>query len=31
MADSHGEYPEFATETLWQDLNLHLNQLSEIR
>lgn len=31
MADSNGEYPEFASETLWQDLNTHLNQLSEMR
>ncbi|VGO17193.1 hypothetical protein PDESU_05788 [Pontiella desulfatans] len=31
MADSNGEYPEFATENLWQDLNLNLHQLSEHR
>ncbi|MDF7798718.1 hypothetical protein P4C99_04545 [Pontiellaceae bacterium B1224] len=31
MADSNGEYAEFASSTLWQDLNLHLNQLSEIK
>jgi hypothetical protein len=31
MADSAGSYDEFATETLWQDLNLHLNQLTAIR
>ena len=31
MADSNGEYAEFASATLWQDLNLHLNQLSEMR
>ena len=30
MADSDGEYAEFATQTLWQDLNLHLNSLSEL-
>ncbi len=30
MADSDGEYTEFATQTLWQDLNLHLNSLSEL-
>jgi hypothetical protein len=30
MADSDGEYEEFATQTLWQDLNLHLNSLSEL-
>ncbi|MEN7973864.1 MAG: hypothetical protein ABFR47_08525 [Verrucomicrobiota bacterium] len=31
MADSNGQYDEFASPTLWQDLNLHLSQLSEIR
>jgi len=31
MSDSDGEYEGFQTETLWQDLNLHLSQLSEIR
>ena len=31
MADSNGEYPEFASQTLWQDLNFHLNQLSVIQ
>ncbi|HEY5654004.1 MAG TPA: hypothetical protein VIR63_06520 [Pontiella sp.] len=31
MADSNGEYEEFASQTLWQDLNMHLNQLAEIR
>ena len=30
MADRDGEYDEFATQTLWQDLNLHLNSLSEL-
>lgn len=30
MADADGEYPEFATETLWQDLNQQLNTLSEL-
>jgi hypothetical protein len=30
MADSDGEYEEFATQTLWQDLNLHLNSLSQL-
>lgn len=30
MADSNGEYPEFATENLWQDLNLNLGQLAEL-
>ena len=29
MADSDGEHPEFATPTLWQDLNLRLNSLSK--
>jgi hypothetical protein len=29
MADSNGQYPEFASETLWQDLNLYLNQLTD--
>jgi hypothetical protein len=31
MADSNGQYPEFASDTLWQDLNVHLNQLLDIR
>lgn len=31
MGDSNGEYPEFASDTLWQDLNLHLNQLLDLR
>ncbi|MEA2069260.1 MAG: hypothetical protein U9P12_08675 [Verrucomicrobiota bacterium] len=31
MADSNGQYEEFASQTLWQDLNLHLNQLTEMR
>lgn len=31
MADSNGQYPEFASTTLWQDLHLQLNQLAEIR
>ena len=31
MADSNGEYEEFASDTLWQDLNTHLNALSEMR
>jgi hypothetical protein len=30
MADSNGQYEEFATQTLWQDLNLHLSQLAEV-
>lgn len=30
MEDSNGKYDEFASDTLWQDLNLHLNQLSEM-
>ncbi len=30
MSDSDGEYEGFQTETLWQDLNLHLNALSEL-
>jgi len=29
MSDSDGEYEGFQTEILWQDLNLHLNALSE--
>ena len=29
MADSHGQYDEFASQTLWEDLSLHLRQLSE--
>ncbi len=31
MADRNGKYDEFASKTLWQDLNLHLNQLSRVR
>ncbi len=31
MADSNGQYEEFASNTLWQDLNLHLHQLSEMK
>ncbi len=31
MSDNGGEYPQFATPTLWQDLNLQLNQLSAIQ
>ncbi|VGO22558.1 AsmA family protein [Pontiella sulfatireligans] len=31
MADSNGEYDEFASQTLWQDLNLHLNQLTQVQ
>ncbi len=30
MAERDGEYPEFATRTLWQDLNGQLNSLSEL-
>ncbi|RKX34008.1 MAG: hypothetical protein DRP64_20450 [Verrucomicrobia bacterium] len=30
MSDSDGEYEGFQTETLWQDLNLHLDSLSEL-
>ncbi|MCF7816972.1 MAG: hypothetical protein K9M54_03730 [Kiritimatiellales bacterium] len=30
MADRDGEYDEFATQTLWQDLNLRLNALSAL-
>ncbi len=30
MADRDGEYEEFATQTLWQDLSMHLNSLSEL-
>lgn len=30
MSDSQGEYPEFSSPTLWQDLSLHLNQLSAV-
>lgn len=30
MADSDGQYEEFATKDLWQDLNLHLFSLSEL-
>ena len=31
MSDSNGEYEGFQTETLWQDLNLYLSQLSSER
>ena len=31
MADSNGQYEEFASNTLWQDLNLHLHQLSGMK
>ena len=31
MSDIEGQYPEFATPTLWQDLNRQLNQLSDVR
>ncbi len=31
MADSNGQYDEFASNTLWQDLNLHLHHLSEMK
>jgi hypothetical protein len=31
MADSNGQYDEFASPTLWQELNLRLNLLTEIR
>lgn len=30
MADRDGEYPEFATQTLWQDLGDQLNSLSQL-
>jgi len=30
MADRDGQYDEFATQNLWQDLNLHLYSLSEL-
>lgn len=30
MSDSNGEYPEFSSATLWQELHMHLNQLSRI-
>lgn len=30
MADNGGEYPEFTTKTLWQDLNELLNTLSDL-
>jgi hypothetical protein len=30
MSDADGEYPPFATPTLWQDLSLQLNRLSAI-
>ncbi len=30
MADANGEYDEFASYTLWQDLNTHLSQLSSM-
>lgn len=28
MADSNGQYDEFSSATLWEELNLHLSQLS---
>ncbi|MDF7808382.1 hypothetical protein P4E94_13085 [Pontiellaceae bacterium B12219] len=31
MADSDGQYDEFASATLWEDLNLHLNALSKVQ
>jgi len=31
MSDSGGEYPQFATPTLWKDLNRQLNQLSTVQ
>jgi hypothetical protein len=31
MADSNGQYEPFASKTLWQDLNLHLSQLTELK
>jgi len=31
MADSNGLYDEFATQVLWQDLSLRLNELAKIR
>lgn len=31
MSDREGQYPEFASQTLWQDLNEQLNSLSAIR
>ena len=31
MADSNGQYEEFSSATLWQDLNLHLNELAKVR
>ena len=31
MSDSQGEYPQFSSPTLWQDLSLHLNQLSAVQ
>ncbi len=30
MADLDGEYPPFSTQSLWQDLGLRLNSLSEL-
>jgi len=30
MSDRQGEYPEFSSPTLWQDLSLHLNRLSAV-
>lgn len=30
MSDREGQYPEFASQTLWQDLNKQLNSLSAI-
>jgi hypothetical protein len=31
MADSDGQYDEFSSATLWEDLNLHLNALSKVQ
>lgn len=31
MEDSNGQYEQFASQTLWQDLHLHLNQLARIQ
>ncbi|MBT8041576.1 MAG: hypothetical protein KJN67_04675 [Pontiella sp.] len=30
MADSNGLYNEFSSQTLWQDLNLYLNRLTQV-
>ena len=30
MADINGSYEEFSSATLWQDLNLHLNDLAKV-